>query len=93
MEDELEPKRTHSLSHWRMLVDHSRITRSVLAHQYDGKGTEEDPYIVCWIPSDPGNPMEFSIFKKWSLSGIAALCMLATAFNSSAFSGMVLREL
>jgi hypothetical protein len=79
-----------SIPDWRLLIDHSRITQAVASHQYNGKGTEDDPFIVCWIPSDPGNPMEFSTTKKWFLSGIAAACMLATAFNSSAFSGMAL---
>lgn len=81
-----------SIPHWRLLVSHSRITQAVASHQYSGNGTEDDPFIVCWIPSDPGNPMEFSNFKKWFLSGIVATCMLATAFNSSAFSGMTLHE-
>lgn len=31
--------------------------------------------------------MEFSAVKKWSLSGLVAISMLATAFSSSAFSG------
>lgn len=85
MESSEAPK---SLTHWRLLLDHSRVTQTVLSHQYHGKGTEDEPFIVRWIPSDPGNPINFSKPKKWFISGIAAACMLATAFNSSAFSGM-----
>jgi hypothetical protein len=92
MEEGFEVEASRPIPHWRLLVDQSRITRAVVSHQYNGKGTEEDPFIVCWIPSDPGNPMEFSTFKKWFLSGIAAMCMLATAFTSSAFSGMFLHK-
>ena len=88
MEEGCEVKAPKSISHWRLLVDHSRITPAVVSHQYRGKGTEDDPFIMCWIPSDPGNPMEFPTLKKWFLSCIVAVCMLATAFNSSAFSGI-----
>jgi hypothetical protein len=76
-----------SISSSRLIMDHSRITRAVLAHQYDGKGTNDDPFIVTWIPSDPGNPMGFSTSKKWSFSAITALSMLSTVFDSSAFTG------
>jgi hypothetical protein len=69
------------------VTDHSRITAEVRRHQHDGSGTEDDPFIVTWLPRDPGNPMEFPTAKKWFLSGIVAVSMLATAFSSSAFTG------
>lgn len=78
------PKR---IPHWRLVIDQVRITPAVIAHKYDGAGTDADPFIVTWIPHDPGNPMEFSTPKKWFLSSISAVSMLATAFCSSAFSG------
>jgi hypothetical protein len=87
MEKDSDVESPKTISHWRLMVDHSRITQAVITYQYEGEGTEDDPFIVTWIPSDPGNPMEFSTLRKWSLSGIAAISMLATAFNSSAFSG------
>jgi hypothetical protein len=82
---EIEAPKT--IPHWRLIIDQSRITQDVIRHRYEGSGTVDDPFIVTWIPNDPGNPMAFSTSKKWFVSGIAAVSMLATAFNSSAFSG------
>ena len=76
-----------AIPHWRLVLNHSRLTQAVVRHQYSGEGTVDDPYIVTWILSDPGNPMGFSTFKKWSLSSVAALSMLATVFGSSVFTG------
>ena len=76
------------IPHWRLMIDHSRITPAVKTHKYEGAGTDNDPFIVTWIPDDPGNPMEFPTTKKWIASSIAAVSMLAVAFTSSAFSGM-----
>lgn len=87
MEKDLEVSAAKRIPHWRLVIDQSRITEGVVTHKYEGAGTEEDPFIVTWIPGDPGNPMEFTAFKKWAVSGIAAVSMLAVAFNSSAFSG------
>jgi hypothetical protein len=87
MEKHLEVEAPKSIPHWRLIFHRARITQDVLTYQYEGKGTIDAPFIVTWIPNDPGNPMGFSVPKKWFVSGIAAISMLATAFNSSAFSG------
>ncbi|KAG0651643.1 Major facilitator superfamily multidrug transporter mdrA [Hyphodiscus hymeniophilus] len=89
MEKDFEVEAPKSIPHWRLIIDRARVTQDVLTHQYTGEGTAEDPFIVTWIPNDPGNPMQFSPSKKWFVSGIAAVSMLATAFNSSAFSGSI----
>lgn len=87
MEKSSEEPLPQYIPHWRLVLDHARITPAITSHKYEGAGTHEEPYIVTWIPNDPGNPMEFAPSKKWFISGIAAMSMLATAFNSSAFSG------
>ena len=86
-EKALAGKLPDHVPHWRLVIDQARITSAVAAHKYDGDGTEESPYIVTWIIDDPGNPLEFHQSRKWLISSIAAVSMLATAFNSSAFSG------
>jgi hypothetical protein len=91
MEKDFEVEAPKSIPHWRLIIDRARVTQDVLTHRYEGAGTEENPFIVTWIPKDAGNPMEFSTSKKWFVSGIAAVSMLATAFNSSAFSGTFLQ--
>lgn len=73
--------------HWRIVTSHSLVTSAVLKHQYDGAGTEEDPYVVDFIPNDPRNPMGFSMLKKWSITLLVAFATLAVAFVSSAYTG------
>ncbi|KIW29240.1 uncharacterized protein PV07_05065 [Cladophialophora immunda] len=72
--------------HWRLVVSQSLITEEVLNHRYKGSGTEEDPYIVEFIPGDPRNPMEFPDWKKWALTLTVAFATLAVAFVSTAYT-------
>lgn len=73
--------------HWRLVWSQTLITDAVANHKYKGSGTEDDPYIVEYIPNDPRNPMEFSQTKKWSIIMTVAVATLAVAFVSSAYSG------
>ncbi|KAK5940942.1 hypothetical protein PMZ80_006219 [Knufia obscura] len=73
--------------HWRLVWSQTLVTDAVLNHQYKGSGTEDDPYLVEFIPNDPRNPMEFSQVKKWFIVMTVAFATLAVAFVSSAYSG------
>jgi hypothetical protein len=64
------------------------VTDEVRNYPYPGGGTVEDPYVVTYIPNDPGNPFTWSDRRRWIVSLIVATEMLATAYASSAFSGM-----
>ena len=78
-----------TVSHWQLVASHALITPAVLEHQYLGSGTEEDPFIVEFIPNDPRNPMGFPMWKKWAITVMVAFATLAVAFVSSAYSGGV----
>ena len=82
----LKPGRT---SHFNIVASHSLVTEAVLNHGYEGSGTEEDPYVVEFIPNDPRNPMAFSMAKKWTLTVLVAFATLAVSFASSAYTGGV----
>ena len=71
----------------KIVFSQSLVTDAVLNYSYDGSGTEEDPYVVEFIPNDPRNPMGFSMFKKWSLTLLVAFATLAVSFVSSAYTG------
>jgi multidrug resistance protein len=73
--------------HWRLVASQTLITDAVANYPYNGSGTEDDPYIVEYIPDDPRNPMEFSQIKKWFITLTVAIATLAVAFVSSAYSG------
>lgn len=45
------------ISHWEMILDQGVTTKEIENWDYEGEGTEEDPYVVEWIDNDPRNPM------------------------------------
>ncbi|KAF2171347.1 hypothetical protein M409DRAFT_63670 [Zasmidium cellare ATCC 36951] len=75
------------IPHFRQVLDQAGVTPEVQNWEYEGSGTEEDPYVVVWIDNDPRNPMLYSELKKWSLTMVVAIATLAVAFVSSAYSG------
>ncbi|KAL2837461.1 MFS general substrate transporter [Aspergillus pseudodeflectus] len=80
------PKGTH-IPYWRLVVEQGIITQEIIDYSYPGSGTEEDPYVVTWIPDDPRDPMRFGPGKKWSITIVMALATLAVSLDSSAYSG------
>lgn len=58
---------TH-IPHLRQVIDQAGVTPEVQSWQYEGSGTDEDPYVVVWIENDPRNPMLYGEWKKWSLT-------------------------
>lgn len=79
----------HTFSLFRLVRDQARVSPEVLAHRYEGSGTADDPYLVIWIPDDAGNPLNWSKGFKWTVTMTVAMTCFATAFASSAFSGML----
>ena len=78
-----------TMSHWRIVASHSLVTPAVLNHSYAGSGTNDEPYLVEFIPDDPRDPMLFPMWKKWTLTILVAIATLAVAFVSSAYTGGV----
>lgn len=69
----------------------------IISHQYEGSGTDEDPFIVDWLPNvegddargreievDQESPMSWPQWYKWTLTLLVATATLAVAFASSA---------
>ncbi|KAJ9154866.1 Fluconazole resistance protein 1 [Pleurostoma richardsiae] len=77
------------ISHFRLVIDQAGVTPEVLNHTWQGQGTEESPYIVEFLPSDPRNPFQFPKWKKWFITILQAIATLAVAFVSTAYSGGV----
>lgn len=82
-----EPVRSTKIPYWRLVVDKAGVTPEVEQYPYQGSGTEDDPYLVQWIPNDPRNPMLFSASLKWFLTFVVAIATLAVALISSAYTG------
>jgi hypothetical protein len=75
------------ISHWKMITDQGVVTKEIAEWEYEGEGTEDDPYVVEWIENDPRNPMTFAKTKKWIMAIAVANSVLVVSFCSSAFSG------
>ncbi|KAF7554306.1 hypothetical protein G7Z17_g3010 [Cylindrodendrum hubeiense] len=84
---DVEPVQRSKIPYWRLVADQAGVTTDVLNYQYKGAGTEEDPYLVQFIPDDPRNPMLFSTKKKWFITMTVAVATLAVALVSSAYTG------
>ena len=72
---------------WRLVTEPGVVTQEVVDHHYAGSGTEEDPYVVQWMPKDFRNPLQLSLGLKWSVTMVAALETLVVALVSSAYTG------
>ncbi|KAL1978211.1 hypothetical protein VTN31DRAFT_1070 [Thermomyces dupontii] len=88
-DEKAEPVSPTRIPYWRMIIDHAGVTPEVASYPYPGSGTEDDPYVISWIPNDPRDPMRFSKVKKWYITLIMAISTLAVALVSSAYSGGV----
>lgn len=86
-EKDVESGKPTQIPHFRQVIDQAGVTPEVAQHEYEGSGTDEDPYVVTWLDNDPRNPMLYSKVKKWSITMMVAVATLAVAFVSSAYSG------
>jgi hypothetical protein len=59
-------------SHWELVFDQTHVTPEVLNWPYKGAGTEEDPYVIEYLPDDGRNPMLFPDWKKWLITILVA---------------------
>lgn len=89
IEGDLKPSAPVLIPYFRSLIDHSGITRHVLHHDYDGSGTQEDPYCVTWIHNDVRNPMNLSTARKTSITFTVSFAVLIVSFTSSAYTGSI----
>jgi hypothetical protein len=78
-----------NIPHWKLLLNQGILTQDVIDWDYEGSGTEEDPYIVEWIDNDPRDPMGWTNSKKWTMCVTMAIATLTVSFCSSAYSGGV----
>lgn len=85
--DNHEPVAVTKMPYWRLVLDQAGVTDDVASHKYPGSGTEDDPYLVTWIPRDPRDPMGFSSVRKWFITMSVAIATLAVALVSSAYTG------
>ncbi|KAK1145084.1 hypothetical protein N8T08_004514 [Aspergillus melleus] len=84
-----EAPRAHRIPHWRLLLDQGVVTSEIIEYPYVGAGTDDDPFIVEWIPNDPRNPMLFDKNLKWAYTITVAFATFGVSLASSAYAGSI----
>lgn len=96
------PIRTKRAWPWRK---HITPVDLLLAHQYAGKGTEESPYILDWLPGeatygsdgsegleravDVEYPQTWKSGYKWGITALGAISVLSVTMTSSMMSAAI----
>lgn len=65
MQNHATGDRTLKRRPWRL---HPTDWRRVVSHEYKGSGTNEDPFVVVWLPEDSENPYRWAPLYKWTLT-------------------------
>lgn len=78
------PQRT-KISVWRLVFQYSIIAPEVRSYNYDGKGSDDDPFIVDYLPGDPVNPHNWPNWRRWVNVCIVGFGTLAVAVCTSAY--------
>ena len=73
----------------KLLTVQGYVTPEMLAHEYRGAGIEDEPYLITFLDNDPGDPMQFSPWLRWTLCLVAGYVTFSVAFISSAYAGGV----
>ncbi|KAK2685551.1 hypothetical protein QWA68_015416 [Fusarium oxysporum] len=76
-----------SISHWKMITNQGVVTKEIVHWNYEGSGTEYDPYVVEWIKDDPRNPTQWTQTKKWLQVMAVSNSIFVVTFCASAFAG------
>ena len=75
---------------WHMLLTvQGYVTPEMLAHEYTGAGLEDEPYLITFLDDDPGDPMQFPSWLRWTLCLAAGYVTFSVAFISSVYAGGV----
>ncbi|KAJ5544453.1 Major facilitator superfamily domain general substrate transporter [Penicillium sp. DV-2018c] len=77
----------NSIPFWRLVLNPGAITQEVVDYPCAGSGTEQDPYVVQWMPKDFRDPLQLKTPMKWFITIVAALETLVVALVSSAYTG------
>lgn len=67
-------------------ADKCLVSVDVLEYDFPGYGTEDDPYLVSWMETDPANPMKFPQGQKYLNATILAIAVWTVSVASSGFS-------
>lgn len=64
-----------------------RTAEEDISIPFEGLGTVESPFIVCWREGERSNPLLWAAWRKWSIVLIVGMATLCTAAGSSLYAG------
>ncbi|CAG7924288.1 unnamed protein product [Penicillium olsonii] len=70
----------------QLVLSQNTITDDILHHQWEGSGTEEDPYLVEWLVEDPRDPHQMQDWLKMTITLLQGVSFFSITFASSALS-------
>ena len=73
----------------KLLTIQGYVTPEMLVHEYTGAGLEDEAYLLPFLDNDPGDPMQFPSWLRWTLCLAAGYVTFSVAFISSAYAGGV----
>ena len=76
-----------SIPHWRLVCNPGLCTQVVQSHHFEGHGTEDSPYVVGWLDSDPRNPYNWSLPRRALITCCISASSFAASLSSSAYTG------
>lgn len=77
---------TLRMSWIRSLLLRMRLEDDVCNQNYAGNGTDDDPFIVDYLPNDRQDAMKFSKGRKWTIAVLQSLSTFAVTFASSVYA-------
>ncbi|KAJ5287136.1 hypothetical protein N7478_002822 [Penicillium angulare] len=68
------------------LLFRTPLADDVCNHDYSGKGTDNDPYIIDFLDNDPQDGMNFSNGRKWAITVAQSMSTFVVTFSSSVYA-------
>lgn len=89
-EKSLNQQPSEGASHWQLLSLRGVVTNDILnSKEYEGSGTESEPYIISFLDNDPGDPKQLPRWKKWTIVATVSLVTFIAALGSSIYIGAI----
>ncbi|KAM0517319.1 hypothetical protein ACHAPE_004849 [Trichoderma viride] len=67
----------------------TRLDEDVRNHQYSGKGTAAEPYVIDFLQNDSQDPLNMSMARKWTITVLQATSALVVTFASSIYASSI----
>ncbi|GFP51855.1 efflux pump FUB11 [Trichoderma asperellum] len=67
----------------------TRLDEDICIHEYSGKGTADDPYVIDYLQNDSQDPLNMPMARKWTITVLQAMSALVVTFASSIYASSI----